>query len=101
MCRIEVHQHLVRDLSVARLVGSHQTQSIAAQDRGKTVKKKKNAEGEKNGGFRESGPARHAPAPASGSIRSQRFHGISHLCHFFTTITSEARNSTLLSDVAS
>ena len=39
---IEAHQHLVRDLGIARLVGSYQTQSVAAQDRGKTIKKEKN-----------------------------------------------------------
>ena len=66
MRRIEVHQHLVRDLGVARLVGSHQTQSIAAQDRGKTIKKKKDGEGKKDGGFAEDGPS---AACASAGLR--------------------------------
>ena len=99
MRRIEVHQHLVRDLGIARLVGPYQTQSVAAQDRGKTIKKEKDGKGKKDRRFAEGGPARHAPAPACRSIWSQRFYGISHLCHFSMTISSGARKSPLLSDV--
>jgi hypothetical protein len=73
MRRIEAHQHLVRDLGIARLVGSYQTQSVAAQNRGKTIKEEKDGEGKKDRRFNEDGPARHTPAPSCGSIRSRRF----------------------------
>jgi hypothetical protein len=99
--RIEVHQHFVRDLGIAGLVGSHQAHSVAAQDGSKTIKKEKDGEGKKNGGFAEGGPARRAPAPACGLIGSRRFYGISHLCHFSTTISSGAPNSTLPLDLVS
>ena len=71
MRRIEMHQHLVRDLGVARLVCAHQAHSVAAQNGGQSVKKEKDGEGKKDRRFNEDGPARHAPAPSCGSIRSR------------------------------
>ena len=51
--RVEAHQHLVRDLGIARLVGAHQAQAVAAQKRGKPVNKEKDGEGKKDRRFED------------------------------------------------
>ena len=55
--RVEAHQHLVRDLGIARLVGAHQAQAVAAQQRRKPVSKEKDGEGEKDRRFARSWPS--------------------------------------------
>ena len=64
--RVEADQHLVRDLGIARLVGAHQAQAIAAEHRRKAVSKEKDGKSEKDRCLADRGPARHAPSSMCG-----------------------------------
>ena len=64
--RVEPVQHLVRDLRIARLIGAHQAQPVAAHQRRLPIKKKKEGKGKKNRRLAGSCPAGQPRAPAFG-----------------------------------
>ncbi len=75
---VKAHQHLVRDLRIARLVGSHQPQAVSAQCRRNSIDKEENAEGQKNQRFADGGPARHMPTHSCLQVPPRRFYRIVH-----------------------
>ena len=66
---VKPHQHLVSDLRVARLIGSHQAQSVAAEERGDPVDEKEDRENQKRSHFADPAPARQAPVQFIGGVR--------------------------------
>ena len=67
--RVKPHQHLVRDLRVARLVGPHQAQPVTAEKRSDSVDEKSDRENQEGSNLEHSAPARQTPMQFTGRIR--------------------------------
>ena len=80
--RVEPVQHLVRDLRIAGLIGAHQAQAVAAQQRGLPIEQKKEGKTEKNGGLADDAPTGQSQAPAFGRVRSRWFLKSFHFQRF-------------------
>jgi hypothetical protein len=80
--RIEAIQHLVRDLGIARFIGSHQAQAGAAGKRGLTINQDKEGKTEKDGSLANDGPTGQSPAPALRQTRSGWFLNSFHFQRF-------------------
>ena len=54
--RVEAVEHFVGNLRVARLVGAHEAESGATQQRRLSVKNEEDGKDDKNGGLADGGP---------------------------------------------
>ena len=66
MGRVKAHQHLMRNLRIARLIRTHQAQSVSAQQRHDSIKDEKHAEDHEDRGLAERRPGWQAHAPTIG-----------------------------------
>ena len=82
MRRIKTHQHLVRNLRIARFIRACQAQAIAAQNRCQSIKKKEDGKKEEYGDLTDCRPLRKALAPSLNQIRSRGFQGFLHFQQF-------------------
>ena len=80
--RVEADQHLMRDLRIARLVGAHQAQAVAAQNRRKSIEKKEDGEGQKNRRLRRWWPSGAAASASACGDRKRTVPADFHLQQF-------------------
>ena len=59
---VEAAEHLVGNLRIARLVGTDETQAVAAEDGRESIEKKEDGESEEDDEFGDAGGGRHSPA---------------------------------------
>ncbi len=57
---VEAHQHLMGDLRVTRLIGAHQAEAVAAEDRRHSINDEEDGEDYKDRSFTNGGPIRQS-----------------------------------------